>query len=92
MESLNRAFVFIVPYNKIYDISDYFWPHIIYLKVLHHIGRMICDPHHNFATLQGSDYVTDCLNFCTLWERVCTDLFSISDYVCISEFENRNKD
>ena len=29
--------------------------------------------------------------FCTLWEGVCTDLFSISDYVCISEFDSRNK-
>ena len=56
-------------------------------KVLYHIGIMICDPHHNFATIQG----TDCLNFCTLWEGVCTDIFSISYCVCISEFDSTKK-
>ena len=32
-----------------------------------------------------------CLNFCTLWEGVCIDLFSIWDYVYRSEFDSRNK-
>ena len=35
--------------------------------------------------------VTNCLDFCTLWEGLCTDLFSISDYVCRSDFESRKK-
>ena len=59
--------------------------------MLHHIGRMICDPHHNFAAKQGTDNVIDCLTFFTLWEEVCTDIFSISDYVHRSEFDSRNK-
>ena len=62
--------VLVVPYDNIYDISEYFKPHIRYEKVIHHIGRMICDPHHNFAAIQGTDYVIDCLNFCTIWEGV----------------------
>ena len=52
---------------------------------------MTCDSHHNFAAIQGFDCVTDCLNFCTLWEGVCTNLFSISDCVCISEFVRNKK-
>ena len=72
-----EAFLFVVPYDNIYDISDYFQPHIISRKVLHHIGRMICDPHHNFAVIQGTNYVNDCPIFCTLWEGVCKDIFSI---------------
>ena len=59
--------------------------------MLHHIGRKICDLHHNFAAIQGIDYVNDCLNFCTLWEGVCIDLFSISDFVCVSEFVSSKK-
>ena len=85
-----QAFVFVVPYYYISDISDSFHPHIISGKVLHNIGRMICDSHHNFATIQGNDCVTDCLLFCTLWEGLCTNIFSISDFVCISEFVIRN--
>ena len=69
--------VFVVPYDNISDILDPFQPHIISKKVLHHTGRKICDPHHNFATIQGSDCVTNCPNFYTLWEGVCIDLFSI---------------
>ena len=59
--------------------------------MLHHIGRKICDPYHNFAAIQGTEYVTGCLNFCTLWEGVCTYLFSFSDYVCRSEFFSSKK-
>ena len=33
----------------------------------------------------------NCLNFCTLWEGACTDLFSISDYVCIYYFDSSKK-
>ena len=58
--------------------------------MLHHIGRMICEPHHNFASMQATYCVTNCLNFCTLWEGLCTGLFSILDCFCISEFENSN--
>ena len=72
-----EAFGFVVPYDNISDISYFFQPHIIYGKVLHHIRRMICDSHHNFVAIQGTDYVTDCLNFCSLWEGVCTYIFSI---------------
>ena len=52
---------------------------------------MTCDSDHNFAVIQGIGCEINCLNFCTLWEGVCTDLFSISDYVCRSEFEIRKK-
>ena len=64
---------------------------ISYLEVLHHIGRLTCDSHHNFATIQGIGCEINCLIFCTLWKGVCTYLFSISDYVCISEFERNKK-
>ena len=76
-----KAFVFVVPYNSIYDISYSFQPHLRSRKVLHHIGRMICDPHHNFVAIQGTNCVNDCPNFCTLWEGVCKDILSISNCV-----------
>ena len=57
--------------------------------MIHHIGRKICDPHHHFAAIQGTNCVINCLNFCTLWEGVCTNIFSISDFVCISDFVSR---
>ena len=41
--------VFNIPYDNISDISEYFQSHIIYGKVIHHIGINICDPHHNFT-------------------------------------------
>ena len=47
-----KDIIFFVQYDNIYDISDYFQTHIIYGKVLHHIGRMMCDPHHNFIVIQ----------------------------------------
>ena len=56
-------------------------------EVLHQVGRMICDPHHNFAVVQG----IYCINFCTLWKGVCTYIFSILDYVYRSEFDSKNK-
>ena len=59
--------------------------------MLHHIGRMTCDSHQNFAVIQGTDCVIDCLDFCTLWEGVCTYIFSISDFVCRLEFFGSNK-
>ena len=59
--------------------------------MLQHIGRITCDSHHNLATIQGIGGEINCLNFCTLWEGVCTDIFSISDYVCRSKFDSRNK-
>ena len=60
------------------------------MKVLHQIGIIICDPHHNFLAIQGTDFVTGYLKFCTLLEGVCTDLFPISDSVCRSDLV-RNK-
>ena len=65
---VTETFVFVVPYDNISDISEYFHPHIIFGKVLHQIGRMICDPHHNFVAIKGIDCVTYCLNFYTFWE------------------------
>ena len=58
--------------------------------MVHHIVRMTCDSHHNFAAIQGNECVTNCLNFCTLWEGVCTYLFSLIDYVFRSEYVGRN--
>ena len=52
---------------------------------------MTCDLHHNFIAIQGVESVINCLNFCTIWEGVCTDLFSISDYVCRSDFDSSKK-
>ena len=80
--------VFYVPYGKyirVFSASSHTG------KVLHHIGRMTCDSHHNFLAFQGIECVTNCLNFCTLWEGVCTDLFSISDCVCRSKFVSSKK-
>ena len=59
--------------------------------MLHQIGILTCDSHHNFAAIQGIGCEINCLNFCTLWEGVCTDLFSISDYVFRSEFDSSKK-
>ena len=47
---------------------------------------MTCDSCHNFAAIQGIECVINCLDFCTLWEGVCTNLFSISDCVFRSYF------
>ena len=63
--------VFVVTYDNIYYISESIQTHIIFEKVPHQIGRNICDPHHHFAAIQG----TECVNFCNLWEGVCKDLF-----------------
>ena len=52
---------------------------------------MICDPHYNFAAIQGTDCVIDYLNFCTLWGRLCMDLISFSDFVCGSNFVSSKK-
>ena len=72
-----ESFVLIVPYANIYDISEFYQPHIRYIQVIHHIGRLTCDSHHNFAAIQGIGCEINCLNWCTLWEGVCTDLFFI---------------
>ena len=49
---VTEAFVFVVPYANIYDISYFYQPHIISRKVLHHIRILTCDSHHNFAAIQ----------------------------------------
>ena len=59
--------------------------------VLHQIGILTCDSHHNFVVIQGIECEINCLNFCTLWKGVCTYIFSISDYVCRSEFYSSKK-
>ena len=78
-----KPLVFNVPYDNIYDISEYFQPHIIFWKFLHQVGRNICDPRHHLTAIQGTNCVTDCLNFCTLWEGVCTCIFYFLDFICI---------
>ena len=75
-----EAFILAVPYANISDISEFYQPHIRSIQVLHQIGILTCGPHHNFAAIHGTDSVTACLNFCTLWEGVCIDIFSISDF------------
>ena len=82
--------VFVVPYDNIYDISESIHPHIISRKFLHHIGRKICDPHHNFVAIKGTDCAIDYIKFSTLWEGICKDLFSFSDFVCRSECDTNN--
>ena len=57
--------------------------------MLHHIGILTCDSNHNFAAIQGIGCEINCLNFCTLWKGVSTNLFSISDYICRSEFYSK---
>ena len=64
--------VFSTPYDNISDISHYIHPYLIFGKVLYQFGRKICDPHHHIIVIQG----TDCVDFSTLWEGVCIDLFS----------------
>ena len=63
---VTKAFVFVVPYANVSDISDFYQPHIRSRKVLHQIGRLTCDSHHNFAAIHGIECVINCLNFCTL--------------------------
>ena len=84
----SEAFVLVVTYDNIYDISEFYQPHIRSIQVLHHIGRLTCDSHHNFAAIQGIGCEINCLIF---WEGLCTYIFSISDYVCISEFDSSKK-
>ena len=55
------------------------------------ISRRFGEITHNFAAIQGIECEINCLNFCTLWKGVCTDLFSILDYVCRSKFDNSKK-
>ena len=72
-----KAFVLSIPYANIYDISEFYQPHIISIHVLHQIGILTCDSHHNFAAIHRIGSEINCLNFCTLWEGVCIDIFSI---------------
>ena len=90
MEPLNPI-VFVVPYANVSNILEFYQPHSRYGNVLHHIGILTCDSHHNFAAIQGIECEINCLNFRTVWEGVCTYLFSISDYVSILEFDRRKK-
>ena len=55
--------VVVVPYDNIYDISEFYQPHIRSIQVLHHIGILTCDPHHNFAAIQGIGCEINCLIF-----------------------------
>ena len=64
---------------------------LIILTILHQIGIFTCDSHHNFAAIRGIGCEINCLIFCTLWEGVCTDLFSILGCVCRSEFDSNKK-
>ena len=57
-----ESFVLAVPYANISDISEFYQPHIRYIHVLHHIGILTCDSHHNFATIKGIECVKIFLN------------------------------
>ena len=46
-------FVLSIPYANIYDISKLYQHHIRSTKVLHHIEKLTCDPHHNFTSIKG---------------------------------------
>ena len=48
-----EAFVLAIPYANFSDISEFYKPHIRSIHVLQHIGILTCDPHHNFAAIQG---------------------------------------
>ena len=78
-------------YANFSDISEFYQTHYRYIQVLQQIGIFTCDSHHNFASIQEIGCEINCLNFCTIWEGVCTDIFSISDYVCRSEFDSSKK-
>ena len=54
--------------------------------MLHHFGKKIYGLVHHFAVVQEIDYVE---SFNTLWEGVCTYLFSFTDYVFKSEYVGR---
>ena len=77
-----EPFVLAVPYVNIYDISEFYQPHIRSIQVLHQIERLTCDSHHNFVAIQGIGCEINCLNYCTVWKGVCKNLFSISYYFC----------
>ena len=81
---LFHMLIFIIYHIFISLISDLYRCYII-LEYWHVIHITI------FSAIQGIVCVTNCLNFCTIWEGVCNGLFSISDYVFRSEFENINK-
>ena len=44
---VTEAFVFDFSYSNVSDISKFYQPHIISGMVLHQIGRITCDSHHN---------------------------------------------
>ena len=48
---VTKIFVSSVPYSNFSDISEFYQTHIIYGKVLHQIGTLTCDSHHNFAAI-----------------------------------------
>ena len=48
-----EAFVFVVPYANVFNISDFYQTHFISINFLHHIGILTCDSHHNFPAIQG---------------------------------------
>ena len=91
LDGATESFVLAVPYDNISDISEFYQAHIRSIQVLHHIGIITCDLHHNFAAIQGIDCVTNCLNLCTLWEGVWKYLFYISYFVFRSYFFLNNK-
>ena len=79
--------VLLTPYDNNSDHSESFQPRFIIGKVLQQFEKKIHCSFHHFVAIQG----TDCNEFFTLWEGVCTYLFSFSYYVCISEYDNNNK-
>ena len=83
-----EVFVFYSTYTNIYDILEFYQPHIRSRMVLHQVEILTCDSHHTFATIQAIGCEITFLNFCTLWKGVYTYIFSISDCVCRSQFDS----
>ena len=79
--------VFATPYDINSNISESIKPHFRIGKALHQFGRKIYGLGNHFAAIQGTDYIESF----TLWEGVCTYLFSFNDYVFRSEYVCSNK-
>ena len=82
-----KDLVFVATYDNNYDILKSFQTNFRIGKVVQQFEKKIHDPLHHFTVIQG----TDCIEFFTLWEGVCTNIFSFSDYVCISEYDISKK-
>ena len=60
----------------------------MFIKVLHQIGNNIHGLIHDMAATHEAYFVE---SFDVLWERVCSDIFSIIDYASRLEYGCRKK-